>query len=94
MVGSESMRILNALRCGDFIDRSRTVGSKWEPSDGRPDKVGFYRMIARLFIDPTLAEGAHLFRLSGWKTPLIASEWLVSKLVPADLEGVALQPVT
>jgi len=58
--------VANVLPCVDCIDESRTVGEKWTESDGRPDKVGMYRTIVYLFVDPTRI--AHdIFRVQGWK---------------------------
>ncbi len=88
------LAIVNVLTCRDCIDESKTVGTRWTVTDGRPDKVGQYRMIVKLVIDSDRAQGVQLMRLTGWRTPLIASEQLLSRLDAQDLEGVVATAVT
>jgi hypothetical protein len=44
--------VLNVLRTIDCIDAVRSEYIKWNPEDGRPDKVGQYKQITQLRIDP------------------------------------------
>jgi len=92
--GVDSVRILNVLTCCSCIDESRTIGTKWMPDDGRPDKVGNYRMIIKLFIDVERTGGSHVLRIHDWQTPLIISEYVSTHLTRQELEGVRLMPVT
>jgi hypothetical protein len=98
MVSAESphgqVSILNALSCLSVIDERRTIGEKWVENDGRPDKTGSYRTIRELYIDPEkVADGVAVFRLSGWRSPLIVSERVVNILGDQDLNGLVLAPV-
>jgi len=92
--GVDAVRILTALKCCDCIDKSRTIGTKWMPTDGRPDKVGNYRMIIKLFIDPERTGGSHVLRIHDWQTPLIISDHVSTQLTRQELEGVRLTLVT
>jgi hypothetical protein len=90
--GTELM-IANVLQRVDCLDESRTVGDKWTERDGRPDKVGEYRTIVRLFIDPSRADH-EIFRVSGWEVALVVSDWFADVTGLTAIEGVRLQPVT
>jgi len=92
--GTEPVSILNVLTCRDCVDESRTIGTKWTSLDRRPDKVGAYRMIVKLFIDPERVAGSNMFRIRTWETPLIISEHVSSNLTEQELEGVRLTPVS
>lgn len=90
--GSELM-IVNVLACVDCIDESKTIGDKWTEPDGRPDKVGEYRTIVRLFIDPSRVDH-EMFRVTGWEVALVVSDWFADVTGLSALEGVRLQSVT
>lgn len=70
----EKFEILNACELVRCVDESRSLLSKWTVADGRPDKVGQFRMIAKLRIDSAAAGGHKFFRVAGWPIALIASE--------------------
>jgi hypothetical protein len=86
--------ILNALRSVECIDETRTMGETWSPEAGRPDKIGEYRTVLRLFIDPVRARGAHVFRPTGWHVALIVSSEMAARLDDRELGGTRLEPVT
>lgn len=90
--GTELM-IAHALSCVDCIDESRTDGDKWTDQDDRPDKIGQYYMIERLFIDPSRVDH-EIFRIAGWEIALIVSSWFTDATGLAGIEGVRLQSVT
>jgi hypothetical protein len=92
--GTEPACIVNVLTCCDCIDEARTVGTKWTAADRRPEKVGLYRMIVRLFVDPGCVGGSDVFRIRNWETPLIVSERVASSLTQREREGVHLIPVS
>jgi hypothetical protein len=78
--------ILNALRILRCIDDARCEEVRyWRPEDGQPEKVGQYRSVAGLRIDPTKVEGARLFRPWGWTLALLVSEDVKEAL---EREGV------
>ncbi|HEX5748055.1 MAG TPA: DUF1629 domain-containing protein [Archangium sp.] len=78
--------ILNSLRVIRCIDEARCREVRhFKPEDGQPEKVGQYRGVSGLRIDPARAEGAHLFRPWGWTVALIISEDLKQAL---EREGV------
>jgi hypothetical protein len=71
----DRFEILNICESVLCLDESRTEHvMKWTADDGRPDKIGKYRMIIGMKIDPAAAEGHHIFRVAGWYLALIVSE--------------------
>lgn len=80
--------ILNALRLIRCIDdaRCRRV-AYWTPEDEQPEKVGEYRIVSGLRIDPGKVGGAHIFRPWGWPVALIVSEGLKQAMEAEDITG-------
>ncbi len=80
--------ILNTLRTVRCIDDARCEEVRhWQPEDGQPEKVGRYRSITGLRIDPAKVEGARIFRTWGWSLALIVSEDLKQALEHEGLTG-------
>jgi hypothetical protein len=72
---SEPYFILNTLRTHRCIDDARCEEVLyWRPEDERPDKLGKYRNVVGLKVDPSRAGGADIFRPWGWTGVLIVSE--------------------
>lgn len=84
--------ILNTLREVDAIDLANSRVTRWQTSDGRPDKVGSIRMITHLVLSADAVRAApQIFRLSGWVVPLVVKKELAERL--RGLEGLDLIPV-
>ncbi|WP_240358930.1 imm11 family protein, partial [Myxococcus vastator] len=66
----------------------------WKPEDGRPEKVGKYRGVSGMRIDPTKVGGAKVFRTWGWTIALIVSEDIKEALERARVTGVKFEEVT
>ena len=79
------------IRCVD--DQRSTEVLFWKPEDGQPDKVGEYRSIYGLRIDPTQAGAVRVFRPWGWPVALIVSEDLKEALERAKATGVKFTEV-
>jgi hypothetical protein len=78
--------ILNTLRTFRCIDDARCEEVRyWKPEHGEPEKVGEYRSVAGLRIDPTKVGGARVFRPWGWTLTLLVSEDVKEAL---EREGV------
>jgi hypothetical protein len=65
--------VLNVTRLVDCIDESRCRTERWKPEDGAPERVGEYRLVEGLRIDPNKVGDARLFRTWGWPV-LVVSE--------------------
>ncbi len=85
---SEPFWILNALRVIRCIDDARCDEVRfWEPRHGAPDRVGEYRNVAGLKVDPARTEGADIFRPWGWTGALIVSERIKLEMERMNITG-------
>ena len=80
--------VLNALRIVPCIDETRCDEvQRWTPEDGRPDKVGQYRSVIGLRVDPTKVGEARILRPWGWTVALIISEDLMQAMEAEGFTG-------
>jgi hypothetical protein len=80
--------ILNPLRVIRCIDDARCEEVQYfTPEDGQPERVGQYRVVAGLRIDPAKVGGARIFRPWGWTVALIVSEELKQAMEQEGLTG-------
>jgi len=85
--------ILNALRILRCIDDARCAEVQYfTPEDGQPEKVGEYKYVRGMRIDPARAESAHLFRAWGWDA-LLVSEDLKQALEREGITGTEFTEV-
>ena len=85
---SEPYFILNALRTLRCIDEACSGEVEfWKPEHGEPERIGEYRAVYGLKIDPVKAAGADIFRTWGWSVALIVSEHLKEVLVRERITG-------
>ena len=89
----DRFEILNVCELVECLDDSRSGVQRWTTMDGRPEKVGQYRMVVGLKIDGTLAQGRHIFRVAGWEIGLIVSDDVKRLFEDHDLTGVVYQRV-
>ncbi|NOK22369.1 imm11 family protein, partial [Corallococcus carmarthensis] len=88
-------RILVATRLVRCIDdRASEEVRYWTPEDGRPEKVGKYRAVSGMRIDPTKVGDAKVFRTWGWTLALIVSEDIKDALERAGVTGLKFTEVT
>jgi len=87
--------ILNALRVINAIDETMSEFKKWTAADGRPDKVGEYRSILPLWVDPhRVPPDAHVFRLQGWLIALVVSQTLKEAMEEVGCVGAQFLEIT
>lgn len=80
--------ILNALRVIRCIDDARCAEVQyWQPEDEQPEKLGEYRAVHGLRIDPSKVGDARIFRPWGWRVALIISEDIKQAIESAGLSG-------
>ncbi|HYO68986.1 MAG TPA: DUF1629 domain-containing protein [Archangium sp.] len=86
--------ILNPLHIIRCIDDARCEEVRYfEPEDGQPEKVGEYRVVAGMRIDPTKVGDARVFRPWGWTVAVIVSEELKEALEREGLTGTRFTEV-
>lgn len=66
---------------------------RWTPEDGQPEKVGQYRFVYGLRIDPTKVTDARVFRLWGWPLPIIMEEEVKAALEQVGIQGGRFEEV-
>jgi hypothetical protein len=80
--------ILNALRILRCIDDARCEEVQYfTPADGQPEKVGEYKYVRGMRIDPEKTEGIRVFRPWGWTLSLIVSEDVKEALEREGITG-------
>ncbi|MCY1083455.1 imm11 family protein [Archangium lansingense] len=81
--------ILNALQVIRCVDDARCDEVfYWGPEDGEPDRVGEYRNVRGLKVDPAKIGRAHIFRPWGWLVVLIVSEHVKSAMEAEGITGI------
>ncbi|MFP2904175.1 imm11 family protein [Pyxidicoccus sp. 3LFB2] len=96
-VGSQQEQhfILNALRVVQCIDDEASEEVQhWLPEDGRPERVGMYRAVYGMRIDPAKVGDAKVFRTWGWLVALIVSEDIKEALEREGITGMRFEEVT
>ncbi|MFY0568556.1 imm11 family protein [Archangium lansingense] len=85
---SEPYFLLNALRVIRCIDDARCEEVLyWLPEDNRPDKLGQYRNVRSLRVDPQKVGNSNIFRPWGWTVALIVSERIKLEMESAGITG-------
>ena len=82
--------VLNATRAVPCISDRHSLILRWTSEDGRPDKVGTYRMVANPVLTPSNHRGEAIFRAAGWEIMLLATETLAQALQASDFTGLKL----
>ncbi|KFA94024.1 imm11 family protein [Archangium violaceum] len=86
---TESWFILNALHVIRCIDDARCDEVFYRrPEDGEPDRVGQYKNVRGLKVNPEQIGGAHIFRPWGWLVVLIVSERLKRAMEEEGITGI------
>ena len=86
--------ILNTLRSIRCIDDAQCEEVKyWKPEDGQPEKVGEYRVVSGMRIDPAKVGDARIFRPWGWEVALVVSEELKEAMTREGITGTKFVPV-
>jgi hypothetical protein len=84
--------ILNTLRAVRCIDDARCEEVQyWKPEDGQPEKVGQYRVVSGMRIDPAKVGDARIFRPWGWPVALVVSEDLKAAMEDAGITGTKFE---
>jgi hypothetical protein len=90
----EQFSILVVTRLIQCVDEKTSEEVRhWKPEDGRPDKVGKYRVVAGMRIDPSKVGDAQVFRTWGWSIALIVSEEIKSALGCIGATGTRFREV-
>ena len=92
---SEPYLLVNVARTVKCIDDEASEEVQyWKPEDGEPERIGDYRVVAGMRIDPTQVGGAKVFRPLGWKVVLVVSEDIKEALERTGATGTEFREVT
>lgn len=92
---SEPYVLLNITRVVKCIDDEASDEVRyWMPEDGQPEKLGRYRSVIGMRIDPSKVGDARVFRTWGWELAIIVSETLKDALERMGVTGTKFQEVT
>ncbi|MGZ3459487.1 MAG: imm11 family protein [Archangium sp.] len=85
---TEPWFILNALQVIRCIDDARSEEVfYWLPEDDEPERVGEYRNVRGLKVDPAKIGDANIFRPRGWLVVLIVSERVKQAMEEEGITG-------
>jgi len=86
------VNVARLVKCID--DEASTEVLYWKPEDGRPEKVGHYRDVYGMRIDPSRTAGAKVFRPWGWRVALIVADDVKEALERTGATGLDFREVT
>jgi hypothetical protein len=86
--------IINVVATAACVDEQKSRIMWWTEEDNRPDRLGTYRDISMMTLDPSRTEGHHIFRIRNWEIALIVSERVSQTLEQLDDLGIIFKPVT
>jgi hypothetical protein len=86
--------IMNAVFREACLDERRSRLERYTPEHGDPDKVGRYRMMYHLMIDPVRTHNRHVFRVEGWIVQLIVSERIKDAIETIHDLGIEFEPAS
>jgi hypothetical protein len=94
VVGSwDRYAVANIITVRACIDDQRSEFLKWTPADGREDKIGDYRQVTRLKVDPMRMDNAAICRLAGWRISVVVCRELKEAIEAAQLTGLTFEAV-
>ncbi len=91
---TEPYEILNVVTVVDCIDRERTNGKLWTEEDDEPSKLGGYRTVYELWLDPDRIGAARIFRLAGWLVVMAVTEDMKLALEDAGVSGLTFKAIS
>jgi hypothetical protein len=86
------VNVVRTVKCID--DEASDEVQYWTPEDGEPERVGEYRVVAGMRIDPSKVGDARVFRTWGWRVVLIVSEDIKDALERTGATGMEFTEVT
>ncbi|ATB28594.1 imm11 family protein [Melittangium boletus] len=92
---SEPYFLLNITRVVKCIDDETSDEVRYvKPEHNQPEKLGQYRSVIGMRIDPSKVGDAQVFRTWGWKVAIIVSEAIKEALAGMGVTGMTFTEVT
>ncbi|WP_426755039.1 imm11 family protein [Myxococcus sp. Y35] len=86
VVATRLVRCIDERACAEVVH--------YTADDSPPERVGHYRSVRGLRVDPTKTNGARVLRAWGWPVSLIVSEGIKEALEHAGITGARFAEVT
>ena len=86
------LNITRVVKCID--DEASDEVRYWKLEDGQPEKLGQYRSVIGMRIDPSKVGNARMFRTWGWQLAIVVSEAIKDALERMGATGTKFQEVT
>lgn len=95
-VGAEDgFVVLNPLCVVDCLDESRSVFRKYDELGVFSNRIGEYRSVDELWIDPSrVPSGAHFFLIGRWRVVMVVSEAVKAAMESVGCEGAIFRRVS
>lgn len=92
--GVNTIYIMNILPVVSCVDEENTESiMRWQSEDDEPDRIGQYRQIIGLRVDPVRLKGIDICRVQGWEVSILISQRLRTLLEAHHVKGVVFWPV-
>ena len=86
--------LMNILPLVECVDDEKTESIvRWQAEDDEPDKIGQYRQITGLRVDPERLVGIDTCRVQDWEVSIIISQRVRMMLDAHHVKGVVFWPV-
>jgi hypothetical protein len=90
----EKLWVVNILANPDCIDEAHSADvRRYTAADGEPDRIGEYKVVGGMRIDPARTGGHAIFRPRGWWVVVVVNETLGNALKEAGVRCM-LTPVS
>ena len=92
--GVNTIYLMNILPLVECVDDEKTESiMRWQAEDDEPDKIGQYRQIIGLRVDPERLVGIDICRVQDWEVSIIVSQRVRMMLETHHVNGVVFWPV-
>ncbi|MCX7217647.1 MAG: hypothetical protein NTY70_01545 [Burkholderiales bacterium] len=89
--GTEELHyIVNICSLVPCIAEPETKVTRWLPEDGRPEKVGAFRMVIEPVLTAEQHAGQPIFRAQGWEIMMLCTASLKNVLLRGRFSGLEL----
>lgn len=88
-----NLNVLILLHELDCLDEEKSIFKKFDENSSRPDLVGHYRAIYKLFLDKEKCLGYSIFKIKGFVPGIIVSEEVKDLFINNYVRGVLFEEI-
>jgi hypothetical protein len=94
VIGVEGVfAIANVLPVRACVDEQRSAFLKWTAEDGRPDRIGAYRMVSHLRVEESRLTGCGICRVAGWDVAIVVAANVKEAMDAVAVRGLEFRRV-